>query len=547
MRGPPAMLDGGAILAAFHVSLGGGEDAKGRQRVHVRVQRDAEAACLDHPAERGGVAGLAMVEVQEQRRGRAAEAAVADPDVVDRAGGFGQAIPDAGRLQQAAGAGGDGVGAAVEGRMLHRRERRAVDHDGGIAGGGEAAGQRAADRAGADDADLGGEVVGHAAESGAAATVRQASGNRASAIRGFRPIVASAHEPWEPHGHCPSRRGDARLASPTIKALISQRSAELIGLALGLLGLALLVALACYDPRDPSLNTATSRHTSNLAGPVGAVLADLLLQGFGVAGALPGVAMLTWAWRIASRRGAWQHGRAAGRTVGRVACAGGGAGVYSACRRRWRGRRWRAWAERLGRCSRRPGSRAGREALGSVGAVLVWTVGAAFALTLTLLALGLSAGEWRAAGSSWSGTARAMACIGGRGAAGWGGVACVGCGCLDGSGGGRLEAGAVARREAPTPVTARVPPMADAAAAAGGRADNSGGPPAAAAAGAAKPAAAGGRVAVSASVVAEAGAGAGGVAGRARRRCRPTLGCWRRCCPTTACRGASWRSGQGRW
>ena len=94
-----------------------------------------------------------------------------------------------------------------------------------------------------------------------------------------------------------------RLASPTIQALIQQRSAELIGLVLGLLGLALLVALACYDPRDPSLNTATSRHISNLAGPVGAVLADLLLQGFGVAGALPGLAMLAWAWRIASRRG----------------------------------------------------------------------------------------------------------------------------------------------------------------------------------------------------------------------------------------------------
>ena len=94
-----------------------------------------------------------------------------------------------------------------------------------------------------------------------------------------------------------------RLASPTIRALINQRSAELLGLLLGLLGLALLVALAWYDPRDPSLNTATSRHTTNLAGPVGAVLADLLLQGFGVAGALPGVAMLTWAWRIGSRRG----------------------------------------------------------------------------------------------------------------------------------------------------------------------------------------------------------------------------------------------------
>src|SRR5579863_5727264 len=90
-----------------------------------------------------------------------------------------------------------------------------------------------------------------------------------------------------------------RLASPTIRALMHQRSAEL----LGLLGLALLVALACYDPRDPSLNTATSRHTTNLAGPVGAIVADLLLQGFGVVGALPGVAMLAWAWRIGSRRG----------------------------------------------------------------------------------------------------------------------------------------------------------------------------------------------------------------------------------------------------
>jgi hypothetical protein len=94
-----------------------------------------------------------------------------------------------------------------------------------------------------------------------------------------------------------------RLASPTIKALIRQRSAALTGLVLGMLGLALLVALVCYDPRDPSLNTATSRHTGNLAGPVGAVIADLLLQGFGLAGALPGLAMLAWAWRIASLRG----------------------------------------------------------------------------------------------------------------------------------------------------------------------------------------------------------------------------------------------------
>ena len=94
-----------------------------------------------------------------------------------------------------------------------------------------------------------------------------------------------------------------RLASPAVIALLRQRTARLGGLALGLLGLTLLLALASYDPRDPSFDTATMRHATNLAGPAGAFLADLLLQGFGLAGALPGVAMLAWAWRIASYQG----------------------------------------------------------------------------------------------------------------------------------------------------------------------------------------------------------------------------------------------------
>ena len=52
------------------------------------------------------------------------------------------------------------------------------------------------------------------------------------------------------------------------------------------------------------------------------------------------------------------------------------------------------------------GLTAGRDALGPVGAVLIWTIGLAFAVTLTLLALGLSASEWRAAGRSARGAAR---------------------------------------------------------------------------------------------------------------------------------------------
>ncbi|WP_193560523.1 DNA translocase FtsK 4TM domain-containing protein, partial [Dankookia rubra] len=97
--------------------------------------------------------------------------------------------------------------------------------------------------------------------------------------------------------------GVRRFASPAVKAAIRRRLFEFLGLACGLAGLALLVALASYDAADPSLSTATTRRAANLVGPAGAMLADLLLQGFGWAGALPGVALLAWAWRLATHRG----------------------------------------------------------------------------------------------------------------------------------------------------------------------------------------------------------------------------------------------------
>ena len=198
-----------------------------------------------------------------------------------------------------------------------------------------------------------------------------------------------------------------RLASPTIRALIRQRSAELTGLVLGMLGLALLVALACYDPRDPSLNTATSRHTGNLAGPVGAMVADLLLQGFGAAGALPGVAMLTWAWRIASRRGL---GSMAARLAAMLAALPMLAAVLAGVPAP-QGLAWPTVAGlggAIGRLVAGTGLAIGRDLLGPVGALMIWTIGLALAVTLTLLALGLSASEWRTAGRSARGAARLL-------------------------------------------------------------------------------------------------------------------------------------------
>jgi S-DNA-T family DNA segregation ATPase FtsK/SpoIIIE len=101
----------------------------------------------------------------------------------------------------------------------------------------------------------------------------------------------------------PDPGGRGMLASPALRAIVGRRLAEISGLAMAMAGIFVFVTLITYNPRDPSLNTATSQHATNLGGPLGSVLADFLLQGFGCAGGLPGLAMLIWAWRIATSRG----------------------------------------------------------------------------------------------------------------------------------------------------------------------------------------------------------------------------------------------------
>ena len=191
-----------------------------------------------------------------------------------------------------------------------------------------------------------------------------------------------------------------RLASPALRTMMQRRLGELGGLALSLLGIALLVALASYDPRDPSLNTATARHASNLAGPAGAVLADLLLQGFGLAGALPGIAILAWAWRIAAHR---PIGSLALRMVATVAampaCAALLAGLAQAgLPQKIRFPTLAGPGGAAGRLVADAAQSAGEGVLGPLGAVLVWTFVFALSVWLGFIALGLTAGEWRGAG-----------------------------------------------------------------------------------------------------------------------------------------------------
>ena len=107
--------------------------------------------------------------------------------------------------------------------------------------------------------------------------------------------------------------------------------------------------------------------------------------------------MLAWAWRIASRRGL---GSMAARLAAMLAALPVLAAVLAAIPTP----RILAWPTvaglggAIGKLLASTGLSVGRDVLGPVGAVMMWTMGLALAVTLTLLALGLTASEWRAAG-----------------------------------------------------------------------------------------------------------------------------------------------------
>ena len=203
------------------------------------------------------------------------------------------------------------------------------------------------------------------------------------------------------------RSAAGRIASPELKSVFRRRLAEIGALLLALGGMALLVSLVGYDSHDPSLNTATARATTNLVGPPGAMVSDLLLQGFGVAGVLPGLAMLSWAWRIA------MTGGLSGlplRLAALLAAMPVLAGVFATIP--VPGGVTLAWPAAAGlggaagRSAAHQAMQAGALMIGPFGPACVVALGLILALTLSLLALGLTAGEWRAAGRAAQTTAR---------------------------------------------------------------------------------------------------------------------------------------------
>ncbi len=102
-----------------------------------------------------------------------------------------------------------------------------------------------------------------------------------------------------------------------LRRFVRHRLCELGGLCLLGLTLAVAVSLASWSVMDPSLSHAVDATVQNWLGALGAIVADLLMQGFGLGVIVLLIAPLTWATRMIGhdmprrwlrRIGAWLAG-----------------------------------------------------------------------------------------------------------------------------------------------------------------------------------------------------------------------------------------------
>src|ERR1700760_187234 len=78
----------------------------------------------------------------------------------------------------------------------------------------------------------------------------------------------------------------------------SKRLNEVTGFVFLAGGILFLLSMASFRPQDPSWNTVAGLvRTSNLIGPVGAHVADLFLQSFGLAAFLFPVLIFALGWK----------------------------------------------------------------------------------------------------------------------------------------------------------------------------------------------------------------------------------------------------------
>ncbi|RLP71533.1 DNA translocase FtsK 4TM domain-containing protein [Xanthobacter tagetidis] len=92
------------------------------------------------------------------------------------------------------------------------------------------------------------------------------------------------------------------LVPDGLKQAVRRRSREIIGAGLLAAGMLAMVALVTWSASDPSLSNATGGTVKNLLGRPGAVVADMLMQLFGLACIAIVAPLLVWGWGMLTHR-----------------------------------------------------------------------------------------------------------------------------------------------------------------------------------------------------------------------------------------------------
>lgn len=186
-------------------------------------------------------------------------------------------------------------------------------------------------------------------------------------------------------------------ASPALRNALRSRLAELGGLGLLAIALALTVALWSYNPADPSFNTSTGTAPTNLLGQIGASLSDFLVQFLGLASCLSVITFIAWSWQIIRR-----HSFSAPflRLIAFVLLLPGCAALLSeiqvlipAFATSWPARS--GFGGQIGLSLAEDVIDAGRAAAGTTGGILGFVLNALLVALLVPLTMGLTRREWR--------------------------------------------------------------------------------------------------------------------------------------------------------
>lgn len=94
----------------------------------------------------------------------------------------------------------------------------------------------------------------------------------------------------------------SRLIPESAQRFVARRIIDATGLSFMALGGFILLSIVSYNKADPSFNSASATNgVSNWMGGAGASTSDLLLQTLGLGGALFGIALCLWGWKLFQR------------------------------------------------------------------------------------------------------------------------------------------------------------------------------------------------------------------------------------------------------